>query len=153
MKYPKTFTNHFAWKHFQTKHLMTFSSDSGLVRSRHSSTTLPKSTELSGTNTCPIWSCFEKRSKSYMANVSVFDPISAYGTCRGRNAGEVWSHAWYRCLTLWDQIGPLVVLIFTQSWGMIGSMVDCYDWFNGWLLRRQSWGLIGAMHNLSWSYG
>lgn len=42
----------------------TFSSLSGLARSLHSSSVFPRSTEFSGTWTWPIWSCFEKRSKS-----------------------------------------------------------------------------------------
>lgn len=45
--------------------------------SRHSSMVWARSTWHSGTLTSPIWSCFEKRSKSKMANTSVLFIASA----------------------------------------------------------------------------
>lgn len=60
-------------------HLTWPPSPSTLCNSRHSSIVWAKSTWHSGTFTSPIWSCFENRSKSKMANTNVLFIASAYG--------------------------------------------------------------------------
>lgn len=55
-------------------------SPSTLCSSLHSSMVWARSTWQSGTFTSPIWSCFEKRSKSKIANTRVLFMASAYGT-------------------------------------------------------------------------
>lgn len=54
-------------------------SPSTLIRSRHSSIVCARSTWHKGNFTSPIWSCFEKRSKSNIAKTSVLFIASEYG--------------------------------------------------------------------------
>lgn len=81
-------TNKYKWEN-KTKKCMAYGtamiyltwppSPSTDCNSRHSSIVCAKSIWHNGTFTSPIWSCFENRSKSKIANTSVLFIASAYG--------------------------------------------------------------------------